>query len=494
MADGHKITFLPDNVTVEVGRSSTLNQAAAEAGIDIVKPCGGRASCHGCKVSLNEGKVAGVTANDGSHLSCSTFPRTDLVIFVPESSRKIESDHEPDIEVIDARPDPPCLEGHSEDDPLRYTAVGMAVNIGEVMINARLLSLFSGKLLRSSSRVNPLYRQDVEQELKREKIVRVIDQLARLMTRESEIDQTELMDITVTGDSDLWEIFNGEGEPDSYKLFSLDSFSIDAHAGAKLKLMPMVAKDVGSDLNGALLVSGICDDARTRLLIKIGSRAHAVVSKNGRLAGASVMVGGVFEGGGIRHGMRLTKGAIDQVLIKKSDLLLNVLGGVEPKGISGAGILSAVSEMLSKGIIDSGGTIAEISPSGEPEWQWGRNIREGYSGMKFVLWSRFGEEVSVYQEDIDRLLNAVRTIRGITDGLLKVEGLGWDDFEEIVITGALGKNLSAGEVVRIGLLPDIDMDVITLRGNLALEGVTSVVLSRDEERKFLGLRERYVAV
>jgi len=52
-----KITFYPDNKTVEVEKGVTVLSAAISAGLQINSSCGGDGVCGRCKVILNKGGV-----------------------------------------------------------------------------------------------------------------------------------------------------------------------------------------------------------------------------------------------------------------------------------------------------------------------------------------------------------------------------------------------------------------------------------------------------
>ena len=52
------VTFLPDNVTIEVDNGENLLSAAAKAGLYIQASCGGDGVCGKCKVKIEQGEVA----------------------------------------------------------------------------------------------------------------------------------------------------------------------------------------------------------------------------------------------------------------------------------------------------------------------------------------------------------------------------------------------------------------------------------------------------
>ena len=52
-----KVTFYPDNNTIEVAKDTTILSAAVSCGVYIKSDCGGDGVCGRCKVILKKGKV-----------------------------------------------------------------------------------------------------------------------------------------------------------------------------------------------------------------------------------------------------------------------------------------------------------------------------------------------------------------------------------------------------------------------------------------------------
>lgn len=91
----YKITFYPENKTVEVSEDTSLLEAAEKAGIRIINSCGGNGSCGKCRVRIISGKIfssgAGTLSKDetaeGFVLSCLSYPAADISLEVPGLSR-----------------------------------------------------------------------------------------------------------------------------------------------------------------------------------------------------------------------------------------------------------------------------------------------------------------------------------------------------------------------------------------------------------------------
>ncbi len=91
-----KITFMPDNVSVDVDDNINLFRAVKAAGVYVLSSCGGKGNCGKCKVIIKEGKVepgksaSYLTAEEQSRnyvLACHSRVKTDLVVEIPPESR-----------------------------------------------------------------------------------------------------------------------------------------------------------------------------------------------------------------------------------------------------------------------------------------------------------------------------------------------------------------------------------------------------------------------
>ena len=90
-----KITFFPENKSIEVEKGKSILSAAISAGVYINSSCGGDGVCGRCKVILKKGQVitqpTGRISLDerkkGIYLACLTIAQSDLEIEIPPESR-----------------------------------------------------------------------------------------------------------------------------------------------------------------------------------------------------------------------------------------------------------------------------------------------------------------------------------------------------------------------------------------------------------------------
>jgi len=93
----YKVTFLPDNVEVDVDEGTTLLDAAEKAGIYINNLCGGQGLCGECRLQILSGRVKadryaiGIFTKEelqnGYVLACQTTVTDNLDVMVPAQSR-----------------------------------------------------------------------------------------------------------------------------------------------------------------------------------------------------------------------------------------------------------------------------------------------------------------------------------------------------------------------------------------------------------------------
>jgi uncharacterized 2Fe-2S/4Fe-4S cluster protein (DUF4445 family) len=92
-----KITFQPLGKRVDVFETSTILDAAHQAGIDLAAVCGGGGTCHACKIRTIDGDMTPAGEDEkswlgmgnleaGYRLACQCFPITDCKIEIPPES------------------------------------------------------------------------------------------------------------------------------------------------------------------------------------------------------------------------------------------------------------------------------------------------------------------------------------------------------------------------------------------------------------------------
>jgi uncharacterized 2Fe-2S/4Fe-4S cluster protein (DUF4445 family) len=92
----HKVTFLPDNVIVEMEHNGSLFKAAKAANVYVLSSCGGKGNCGKCKLIVKRGTVepgrsrsylSAEEAERGYVLACHASVLSELTVEVPPESR-----------------------------------------------------------------------------------------------------------------------------------------------------------------------------------------------------------------------------------------------------------------------------------------------------------------------------------------------------------------------------------------------------------------------
>jgi uncharacterized 2Fe-2S/4Fe-4S cluster protein (DUF4445 family) len=254
-------------------------------------------------------------------------------------------------------------------------------------------------------------------------------------------------------------------------------FGIELPDHAHCSAMPVISSYVGGDIVAGVLASGLHGEEKNTLFIDIGTNGEIVLGNREWLVTASCSAGPAFEGGGIRHGMRATLGAIEEIRIdpETCEPVAFTIGEEKPKGICGSGIINIVAEFLEAGLLEPNGKFRTDIRSDR--------LRQGRDGMEFVLVraekSGIDGDIVITEVDIDNFMRAKGAMYAGYQTLLESVGLAYRDLDEVIIAGAFGSYVDIEKSIITGLLPDLPMERFTFIGNSSLQGARLAVMSRD---------------
>jgi uncharacterized 2Fe-2S/4Fe-4S cluster protein (DUF4445 family) len=209
----------------------------------------------------------------------------------------------------------------------------------------------------------------------------------------------------------------------------------------------------------------------------IGTNGEIVIGNSVWMATASCSAGPAFEGGGIKHGIVASKGAIESFSINPSNLepKIGTIGGTKPKGICGSGLINIVAGLLEAGLVDQNGKFNRDLPT--------KRIRKGSDGYEYVLsWAsetQTGKDIVITEVDIDNLMRAKAAMYAGCQTLSKSVGLDGCNYEQVIIAGAFGSSIDIRKSITIGLLPDLPVDRFIFIGNGSLLGARLTSFSTD---------------
>ena len=231
-----------------------------------------------------------------------------------------------------------------------------------------------------------------------------------------------------------------------------------------------------------MVATKLADHKRPVLLVDVGTNGEIVLAADGQFLAASTAAGPAFEGARIACGMRAAAGAIEKVIIDGGDLQINVIDHARPTGLCGSGLIDLAAELLTAGLINSGGRLLPPAdlPAGLSE-ALRRRVRLNAEGrVEFVLVEAdaHGPCVFLSERDVRELQLATGAIRAGVNILLRRAGLRTQDLHSVLIAGGFGSFIRRSKAQRIGLLPEgLPHERIRYVGNASLDGAKWALLS-----------------
>ncbi len=247
---------------------------------------------------------------------------------------------------------------------------------------------------------------------------------------------------------------------------------IEIDSRGLLYLLPGISGWVGSDLTAGILATGLHRSEELCLLVDIGTNGEIIIGNREWLISCSASAGPALEGASVACGMRAESGAVEKVFAENGEIKFLTIGGEEPLGLCGSGIIDLIAVLLREEIIDRNGKIVDNNP-GETEEVDG--IR------RFILTRKSGggREVYLSETDLENVITAKAAIFAALKILLERLELDFTDIRRFYVAGAFGNYLNIENAVTIGLLPMIPKERIVFVGNTSIEGAKIAALYQD---------------
>ena len=234
-------------------------------------------------------------------------------------------------------------------------------------------------------------------------------------------------------------------------------------------VLPPLASFVGGDVLAGIISSGMLHRERPEMLVDVGTNAEIVVRAEGRLWVASAAAGPAFEGAGISCGMPPVAGAVTRVSIAPSGRIdLDTIDDAAPAGLSGAGLVSAISALRGAGHLRADGLFDRSGPLTD------RFVRDAHDVVGLVLDD--GGSVVLNQLDVRTFQLAKAAVQVGVSAVLDAAGACPADISVLHLAGGFGSALQAEDLVRIGILPAGLARCMRYAGNGSLEGASAVAL------------------
>lgn len=251
-------------------------------------------------------------------------------------------------------------------------------------------------------------------------------------------------------------------------------YGIMVYPQARLWVLPVIAGFVGADTVGCMLAMDMEHEEKMTLLIDIGTNGEIVLGNRHRRIACSTAAGPAFEGAKITCGMRGSEGAVEHVTLdERSQPVYQVIGGGEPVGICGSGLVDLIAVLLDLGVIDESGYMEMSTATFVYEEKTAWLISQTGSGDETT-------GVFLTQKDVREVQMAKGAIAAGIQLMAKQMGIEICDIEQVYIAGAFGNYMRAESACRIGMLPGELLNRIVPVGNAAGDGAKIAVLNKKE--------------
>ncbi len=472
------ITILPHKRTILATRGTTLLEALIHKSIFLRTDCGGKGVCGKCLV-----EVIGPDNSVEPVLSCSHRIESDLCIRIPETS--MLSSHIMSKAQI--------FFPESFNEKFKHSqgpdTFGIAVDLGTTTIAVYLCNMAKGEVISSLAVKNPqaIYGDDVMSR------IGVIDQdpdnlkklqglvvksiewgAGQLISKEKDPSIT-ISGMAVVGNPTMIHILAGVNptsigiapyQPAFHESRQFDSASLGFESlNCELQILPQVSGFLGGDILAAAIAVDLDNLAPGTLLVDLGTNGELILKGHDRLFATSCATGPAFEGASLACGMQAIPGSINSVSIgpdQKVKELTTIQAekgpGVPASGICGAGVLQAAAQLCEHGIIKPAGQFTNE----EKEYVL---VPEDHSAGQ--------SRIYISQKDIRSIqLGKSALISGIE---FLCDRAGFDIPKSILIAGAFGSHLSKEVLLRLGILPDMEISKLITMGNAAGSGAVMVL-------------------
>ncbi|MFN2185188.1 MAG: ASKHA domain-containing protein, partial [Anaerolineae bacterium] len=200
-----------------------------------------------------------------------------------------------------------------------------------------------------------------------------------------------------------------------------EEIGLNINPQATVDCLPVVGAYVGADITAGVVASKMYDTDALTLFIDVGTNGEIVLGNRDWLITCACSAGPAFEGSGVRHGMRATAGAIEEIWIDQRtyEPTYETIGQLPARGICGSGMIGLLAEMFITGIVDKAGKIQRNLPT--------PRVRTGDHGGEYVVvWanqSGIGTDIVINEVDVENLLRTKGAIYAGFSVLVQSVGL-----------------------------------------------------------------------
>ncbi len=425
-----KLTYIGEKtVECEVNYGTTVAEGLRKLGILFDAPCGGLGKCGKCRAICKGGllpagdeeiKVLGDSIKNGYRLACKAVISGDVTVF-----------------------------GKCDTYTVKEEISDIKIPEGVVCVDLGTTSVTAGCAVNGSTHFytfkNPqgVYGADVISRISASETY--LEEMCGMIKKAlaDTVPNYENLKKIISANTVMQLIYSGQS-PLSLGHCPYESTDLFGYISGLVSYMPCVGGFVGGDVVSGLfyaLQTGKIKE-KTALYIDIGTNGEVVLIRDGEILSCATAAGPCFEGAGVECGMQASNGAVYDVKLQDGKSVCSVIGGVDPVGICGSGIVSLVSSLLEADMLSSSGYLAE---------------------EKYYIC----DGVYITRKDIRMIQGAKAAIGAGISVLCKRAGICVNDIEKVYVAGTFGEHLDINSAKNIGLLPDVMCDTL---GNCSLYG------------------------
>lgn len=404
----HKVILNGKEVLVSDG--TILSDILIQEGLEVDHPCGRMGKCGKCTV-LIDGREELVCRYRVTKTICvSTQQKSSIFSFSGADTTGTLTDN-----------------------------MCFALDIGSTTLALALVSLDTGKIIDVKTCDNPqkAFGADVISRIDyciKNGITQLCDTLkATVNSLIADFRVTDIEKLYVSGNTTMLHTFFGIDcssmgtapyTPAFLESKTESATSLGINGVKTIISLPSVASFVGADIVAGLNLANMHKSKKHSFLIDLGTNAEiALFSENSVLCTAAA-AGPCFEGANISCGMSATPGAV----YAYSEAGAKTIADATPTGICGTGLIDIIAYLLKTEAIDETGfmedEVFEVAPG-----------------------------VALTQQDIRQYQLAKSAVYSAAMTLMKIKNIGFDDIENVYISGGFSAKININNAVTTGLLP-----------------------------------------
>ena len=453
--------------------------------LPIHAPCGGQGICEKCAVYLSG------PGGEVPVLACRTPAKDGMMLRLPPDAPLVVELHGKTAGTL--TPDP-GLKGY-----------GIACDVGTTTVVCHLVELSTGRVLATVGEGNAqrAYGADVIARIRTSMdglrpalTAAVTGQLSRMigeLCRSANVPAGQVSRMAVAGNTTMCHLLAGL-PPDSIGVapFTPASLFGDCHDAKTIGLpfdgevyiCPAVSGYVGGDITADMLCAGLDRTQIPALLIDVGTNGEMALGCGDKFMCCSTAAGPALEGAQIRFGMTAAPGAISEVRYEGGKVVCSVIGGGEPVGLCGSGLIDAMAVMLDLGAIDETGRMPDMEDD---------DISDEAAPCLFQLDGepafRLAGQVAVTQSDVRMLQLGKGAIAAGIRVLLDSYGADFGQVGQLLLAGGFGSYIRPESAARIGLIPAELLGVTRAIGNAAAQGALEALVSEEARARLANLQK-----